>query len=347
MEGCVDEVFASDNTAGICPQAARALEEANRGAVASYGEDKWTARLCHRVREIFERDCDVFLVFNGTAANALALSQLCHSYESVICHENAHIQNDECGAVERFTGGAKLIPTRGENGKLDLDEVEATLERQPELHSHRPGALSITQASELGRVYTIDEVQKISECAEKRGLALHMDGARFANAVARLSCAPKEISWQAGVDVLCLGGTKNGLAGGELVVFFNRAESNGFDYRLKQAGQLASKMRFLAAPWLALLENDLWLENARRANAGAQKLADNLRRAGADIVFPVEANAVFLRVHEVCTLRERGWVFFKFLEPDVYRLMCPWSVKDEWIEKFTADFAESCTRAAA
>src|SRR5438874_4357157 len=315
--------FASDNTAGICPEAAAALAEANAGSAPSYGDDKWTGLLCDRVRKLFEIDCDVFLVFNGTAANALALAQLCQPFHSIICHENAHIENDECGACEFYTGGSKLIPTRGTNGKIDLREVEAALLRQHELHSHKPRVISLTQATELGTVYTADEIRKISAFAKKREMLLHLDGARFANAVAALRCAPREITWQAGVDALSFGGTKNGLAAGELVIFFNKQHSADFDYRAKQGGHLASKMRFLAVPWIALLENDVWLKNAQRANDAALRLANGLRDCGVEIVFPVEANAVFVRLDAASAgrLREIGWHFYKFIEPDVYCLM--------------------------
>lgn len=343
--------FSSDNCAGICPEAAAVLAESNRGAAASYGDDEWTRQLCDRVREIFEIDCDVFLVGNGTAANALALAQLCQPFHSVICHEHAHIDNDECGAVEFFTRGSKLIPTRGENGKLDLREVGAALMRQQELHSHKPRAISITQATELGTVYRPDEIRAIAEFARARGMGLHMDGARFANAAAALGCKAKEITWQAGVDVLCFGGTKNGLASGELVIFFDRKLSAEFDYRAKQAGQLFSKMRFLTAPWLRLLEDELWLENASQANAMAKKLAEVLSRQGVEIIFPTEANAVFVRVDPqvVAKLRERGWQFYEFIAPDIYRLMCSWAVDNEAIAALIADMptAQSCASAVA
>jgi threonine aldolase len=343
--------FASDNCAGICPEAAAALAEANRSPAASYGDDEWTRRLCHRVREIFEIDCDVFLVGNGTAANALALAQLCQPFHSVICHEEAHIENDECGAVESYTRGSKLIPTPGANGKLDLREVETALARQHELHSHKPRAISITQATELGTVYRPSEIHAIAEFANAHAMLLHMDGARFANAIATLRCAPKEITWQAGVEVLCFGGTKNGLAAGELVIFFDKIQSAEFDYRAKQAGQLFSKMRFLAAPWLRLLENELWLENAAQANAMAKKLADAFSRRGAEIIFATEANAVFVRFHPgvAAKLQKCGWQFYQFIAPDVYRLMCSWAIDDEAIAALADDFqaARSCADAAA
>jgi len=335
--------FASDNTAGICPEAAAALAAANVGSAPSYGDDEWTRRLCDRVRELFEIDCDVFLVFNGTAANALALAQLCQPFHSIICHENAHIENDECGACEFHTGGSKLIPTRGASGKIDLCEVETALLRQHELHSHKPRVISLTQATELGTLYTADEIRKISAFVKKHKMLLHMDGARFANAVAALRCAPKEITWQTGVDALSFGGIKNGLAAGELVIFFNKQHGGDFDYRAKQGGHLASKMRFLAAPWIALLEHDVWLKNAQRANDAALRLAGRLRDCGVQIVFPVESNAVFVRLDAMIArkLRELGWDFYKFIEPDVYRLMCAWSANDEAITALLSDYG-SC-----
>lgn len=338
--------FASDNTAPICPEAWAALEEANASAAASYGDDPWTANVCERVREIFETDCDVYFVFNGTAANALALAQICQSFHSVICHEHSHIQTDECGAPEFFTKGSKLLVIGGTNGKIDLGEAEVIITRQRDLHSHKPQVISITQATELGTVYASDEITAIGEFARQRKMFVHMDGARFANAVATLKCAPKEVSWKAGVDVLCFGGIKNGVGVGELVVFFRKELSHEFDYRVKQAGQLASKMRFLAAPWTGILAGDVWLRNADNANRAARNLADQLGdRARIDTIFPVEANAVFLRMNEqmVRALHARGWHFYKFIEPDVYRLMCSWSVTEKDINDFVADVQDCAT----
>ena len=336
--------FASDNTATICPEAWAALEEANADAVASYGDDRWTARVCDRIREIFETDCDVYFVFNGTAANALALAQLCQSFHSVGCHEYSHIHTDECGAPEFFTKGSKLLLIGGANGKIDIGQAEKMIASQNELHSHKPRAISIAQATEFGTVYTRDEIAAIAEFARAREMFLHVDGARFANAVASLNCAPKAIAWEVGVDVLCFGGTKNGTAAGELVVFFNREISREFDYRVKQAGQLGSKMRFLAAPWLGLLTNDVWLRNAQHANHTARQLASRLQdEAKIDIVFPVDANAVFVRVNEqlVRDLHARGWHFYKFVERDICRLMCSWLTTDQDISDFVADATKS------
>ena len=332
--------FTSDNTAPICPQAWAALQEVNTDCAAAYGEDWWTARVCDRIREIFETDCDVYFVFTGTAANSLALAQMCRSFRGIICHQNAHIQTDECGGPEFFTGGSKLLLVGGENGKIDIGQAKALLMRRNELHSHKPAVMSIAQATEFGTVYTRDEIAAITALARANELFVHMDGARFANAIASLNCAPRAITWEIGVDVLCFGGTKNGTAAGELVIFFNKEVSGEFDYRVKQAGQLGSKMRFLAAPWVGLLAGDVWLQNARNANRAAHQLARNLQReANVDIVFPVQANAVFARMDDQLArdLQARGWRFYKFIEPDVYRLMCSWATTESDIGDFIRD----------
>ena len=332
--------FASDNVAPICPEAWAALQKANLQYAPSYGEDRWTVRVCDRIREIFETDCDVYFVFTGTAANALALAQLCNPFHSVICHQHSHIETDECGAPEFFTGGSKLLLVGGADGKIDAGQVEALLTRPNDLHSHKPAAISIAQATEFGTVYRRDEIAAIVDLARAHQLSLHMDGARFANAIASLNCAPNAITWKVGVDVLCFGGTKNGATAGELVIFFDKKISREFDYRAKQAGHLGSKMRFLAAQWLGLLNRDAWLRNAQHANRAARGLATRLRmEAGIESVFPVDANAVFVVMDErlASALHARGWRFYKFIEPDVYRLMCSWSTTGEQISGLLAD----------
>ena len=332
--------FASDNVAPICPEAWAALQEANAHYAPSYGEDRWTARVCDRVREIFETDCDIYFVFTGTAANALALAQVCKSFQSIICHQRSHIQTDECGAPEFFTGGSKLLLVGGADGRIDSDQLKELLTRNNELHSHKPGAISIAEATEFGTVYRRDEVAAFADLARVHQLPLHMDGARFANAIASLNCAPKAITWEVGVDVLCFGGTKNGAGVGELVIFFDKKISREFEYRAKQAGQLGSKMRFLAAQWLGLLSEDVWLRNAQHANQAARALASRLRKeAGIESVFPVEANAVFVSMDDrlASGLHGRGWHFYKFIEPDVYRLMCSWSTTGEDVSSLLAD----------
>jgi threonine aldolase len=336
--------FASDNTAGIAPEAWRALEEANAGTDVSYGDDAWTRRLRDHVREIFETDCEVFMVFNGTAANSLALAQLCQPFHGVICHEHAHIETDECGAPEFMSGGAKLFPHKGDNGKLELSAIEATFAKLRDVHSPKPRVVSITQATEFGTVYTRDELAAVAEFARARSLRLHMDGARFANAIATLGCAPRDITWELGFDVVCFGGTKNGTGGGEVVIFFEQALAQEFEFRRKQAGQLASKMRFLSAPWAGLLADGAWLKHAQHANACAATLAGKLRDVlGVQPAFAVQSDALFVRLPEklVADLHGRGWHFYKFIEPDVYRLMCSWAMKEQTIDEFVAD-VRSC-----
>jgi len=335
--------FASDNTAGICPEAMAALKEANTGAESAYGEDALTAQVCNRVREIFECDCDVYLVFNGTAANALALAQLCQPFHSVICHRLAHIQTDECGAPEFFSGGSKLHPVDGDAGKISLEGAKAILAEQHGVHSHKPRVVSLTQGTELGTVYSPPELSAVAEFARENNLLIHMDGARFANAIVHSKCPPSALTWKAGVDVLCFGGTKNGIGSGELVVFFKPELARDFDYRLKQAGQLGSKMRFLAAQWLGLLQNDVWLQNASHANKSAQVLCNALvMRANIQPLLPVQSNSVFLQLLPklAAAIADRGWNFYKFIEPDVYRFMCSWATNEASIDEFVRQISE-------
>jgi threonine aldolase len=336
--------FASDNTAGFCPEALKAIEEANRESVASYGEDDFTRRLCDRIRELFETDCEVFLVFNGTAANSLALAQLCQPYHGIVCHRHAHIQTDECGAPEFFTGGAKLILAEGENGRIDPDEFQAIITRFRDLHSHKPRVLSLTQATEYGTVYRPAQIAALSEAAHRAEMLVYLDGARFANAATTLGASPSELSWRLGVDAMSFGGIKNGGGNAELVVFFRKELAREFEYRLKQAGQLPSKMRFLAASWLSLLDDDLWLRNARHANACAGALSQELRRiTNTPPVFPVESNAVFISLSSGVydRITRAGWRFYNFFEPGVYRLMCSWVTSEELIKNFARDLEES------
>ncbi|SFN16546.1 L-threonine aldolase [Formivibrio citricus] len=338
--------FASDNYAGVCPEALKWLVEANSsGHEPAYGDDQWTQRVCDAIRDLFQTNCDVFYVFNGTAANSLALASLCQSYNSVICHEVAHIETDECGAPEFFSSGAKLMVASGTNGKLTPQAIETIVTRRSDIHYPKPKAVSITQSTEVGTVYQIDEIQAISAMARKHGLALHMDGARFANAVATLGAHPADITWRAGVDVLCFGGTKNGLPVGEAVVFFNRELAQDFAHRVKQGGQLASKMRFISAPWLGLLENDVWLRNARHANAMAQRLHDALIKIPqVEIIFPRESNAVFVKMPQRAAnkLLADGWRFYQFIGEGGCRFMCSWDTQKEMVDKLAAAVSEAC-----
>lgn len=334
--------FASDNYAGICPQALEAMVAANRGCTFSYGDDEWTRRACEMLRDRFETDCEVFFVFNGTAANALAVATLCKPFHSVICHETAHLETDECGAPEFFSSGSKVLLVRGEHGKVNLSEVERLVRQRSDIHYPKPHALSITQATELGTVYSVDEIREVGLLAKALHLRLHMDGSRLANAVATLGVPLKEITWKAGVDVVCLGGAKNGGAVGEAVVFFDRGLAEEFDYRCKQAGQLASKMRFLSAQWIGMLNNEVWIENAARANQCAHRLEGELRAIpDVSIMFPRQANSVFVQMAPglAAALRERGWHFYTFIGGGA-RFMCSWNTTEADVAALVADIRE-------
>jgi threonine aldolase len=335
--------LASDNYAGICPEALEAMLEANRGHAPGYGEDPWTARAADLLRETFETDCDVYFAFNGTAANSLALASLGQSYHSVLCHETAHVETDECGAPEFFSNGMKVLTMPGPGGKVTPEGIRALVERRSDVHYPKPCAVSLTQATEQGAVYAPAEVAAACEAARSHGLRVHMDGARFANAVAALGVAPKAVTWQAGVDVLCFGGSKNGMAVGEAVVFFDRALSREFDYRCKQAGQLASKMRFLAAPWVGMLRGGAWLARARHANAMARALhALLVEIPGVRVARPPEANSVFVVLPPGVAdrVRARGWRFYDFIAGVGSRLMCAWDTQEEELRAFAADLRE-------
>lgn len=332
--------FASDNYAGITPEAWAALAEANADHEPAYGNDRWTQRAADLVREVFETHCEVFFVFNGTAANSLSLAACCQSYHSVLCHEVAHVEKDECGAPEFFSNGTKLILLPGCNGKLVPAGIEEAVHRRTDIHYPKPRVVTVTQCTEVGTVYSPGELRAIGATAKKLGLRYHMDGARFANAVAALGVAPREITWQAGVDVLSFGGTKNGIHVGETVVFFNLELAEEFAYRTKQAGQLCSKMRFMSAPWVGMLGDGVWLKHAAHANAMAALLHQLLRgQPGVKILFPQEANSVFVDLPKpvIKHLWGRGWLFYNFIGEGGCRLMCSWDTRDEDVREFVAD----------
>lgn len=341
--------FASDNYAGVCPEAFEAMAEANRDHAPGYGDDPWTAQAADLLRETFGAECEVFFVFNGTAANSLALASLCQSYHSVVCHETAHVETDECGAPEFFSNGTKVLTVQGPHGKVTPDAVEHVVRRRADIHYPKPRVVSLTQATELGTLYQPAEVRAVAERAHALGLKVHMDGARFANAVAALGCAPADVSWKAGVDVLGFGGTKNGMAVGEAVVFFDRALAAEFDYRCKQAGQLASKMRFLAAPWVGMLRTGAWLRHAARANAMAALLERRVREVpGVEVLHPREVNSLFVRLPPGAAdaVRARGWRFYDFIGSGGSRLMCAWDTTEADVDAFAADVRAACAAAA-
>ena len=273
----LSQQFASDNYAGICPEAWQAMQAANQGHVPSYGDDPWTTRAADAFRDLFETDCEVYFVFNGTAANSLALASLCQSYHGVICCDQSHVETDECGAPKSSSRTVQRSWwRRASTRKLTPAAIHDFATKRQDIHYPKPRAVTITQSTETGRVYSLAELSAISDKCKQHGLSLHMDGARFANACASLGCRPAEATWKRGVDVLCFGGTKNGMAVGEAVLFFDRKLAIDFDYRCKQAGQLASKMRYLSAPWVGMLESGAWLRNAEHANQCARYFAKQI-----------------------------------------------------------------------
>ncbi|MDY0870360.1 threonine aldolase family protein [Dongia rigui] len=335
--------FCSDNVAGIAPEILEAIARANAGTMPSYGGDEITARVEKRLGEIFEREVWAFPVTTGTAANALALSTLTPPYGAVYCHPEAHIMVDECGAPELYTGGAKLVPIAGAGGKISARDVAETLDnaRAGDVHHVQPAAVSLTQASECGTAYTVAEVGAIAAVTKKHGVKLHMDGARFANAVAHLNVTPADITWKAGVDVLSFGATKNGALAAEAVVFFDKELAASFGFRRKRAGHLISKMRFISAQLDAYLTNDLWLRLARHANAMAQKLVGGLQSVpGVHLLYPVEANEIFIRLplQTLAGLRQAGFQFYDWpgAAPGTIRLVTSFATSAADVDAFIA-----------
>jgi threonine aldolase len=310
--------FVSDNAFGVTPEILAALSRANENAAPSYGEDDLTARVQQRLSEVFEHEVAAFPVVSGTAANSLALATICPPYGAIFCHEESHIVVDECGGPEFFSGGAKLVQLKGYNGKIMPATVSAALPLYRRgVHGTQPAAISITQATELGTVYKPAEISALGELAHREGMALHMDGARFANALVHLGCTPAELTWKCGVDVMSFGATKNGALCAEAVIFFNRDLVRDFEFRRKRGGHLLSKMRFISAQLDAYLAEDRWLHNARRANALAQQMADGLTRIPAvKVDAPVETNQVFATIPRSLAqrLRQCGAQFYDWAE---------------------------------
>lgn len=309
--------FASDNVTGVSPEIMAALSAANEGVAMPYGQDEYTQRLKTQFSDLFETDVTVFAVATGSAANALALSVMTPPFGAIYCHAESHINVDECGAPEFYTGGAKLVTLSGSNGKILAPDLAAVLARSGAgvVHHVQPASVSITQATEAGTVYTLEEIHALAEVAKSHHLYLHIDGARFANAVASLGYSPADLTWRAGVDVLCFGATKNGAIAAEAVVLFNQTLAQTFGYRRKRSGHLFSKMRFLSAQLLAYINNDLWLKNADHANRMAQKLAQGLLKLpGVQLCYPVEANEIFIQLPEavISGLLANGFYFYRW-----------------------------------
>lgn len=335
--------FCSDNVAGMAPEILAALASANDGTASSYGADPYTARVEAKLSEIFERRVLAFPVVTGTAANALALSVMAPPYGAIYCHPEAHIMVDECGAPEFYAGGAKLVPIAGAHGKLAADDVAAVLAngRAGDVHHVQPAAISLTQATECGTAYRADEVAAIAEVAKRHQVKLHMDGARFANALRHMNASPADITWKAGVDVLSFGATKNGAMAAEAVIFFDEALAESFAFRRKRAGHLISKMRFVSAQLDAYLEGDLWLRLAAHANDQAAALVAGLKAIpGVELLHPVEANEIFIRLplNVVAGLRAAGFDFYDWpgAAPGTIRLVTSFATRAEDVAKFVA-----------
>jgi len=329
--------FFSDNAASVCPEVMVAIAAANRVDTA-YDGDALSRSLDGAFSDLFGTDVAALWVASGTAANSLALAALCPPHGGVVCHRDAHIQNDECGAPEFYTHGAKLFLAEGEGAKLSAAGVSDLLGSiRDDVHQAQPAAISITNATEYGLVYTPDEVAAIGVVAKDRKLGFHMDGARFANAVASVGCSPADVTWRAGVDALSFGFIKNGGMFAEMLVFFRPDLAAATRYRRKRAGHLLSKGRFAAAQVLAMLADDLWLANGRAANGGAARIA---RTAGARLVHPVQANEVFLRVtpDEAAALRAQGFDFYDW-GPGEARLVVSWNQPEEEIAALAAAIA--------
>jgi len=335
--------FCSDNVTGAAPEILAALAAANTGALTSYGADELTLGVETKLKEIFETDLAAFPVATGTAANALSLSLLAPSWGAIYCHQDAHVAVDECGAPEFYTGGAKLVDLPGEHGKLTAAQLADVVARSGKgvVHQAQAAAISISQTTESGTVYRAEEVGAISDVARRNGLGLHMDGARFANALVFLGVSPAEITWRAGVDILSFGATKNGALAAEVVVIFDKMRAEEFAFRRKRAGHLFSKMRFLSAQLDAYLTGGLWLKNARHANAMAKRLAEGLRAMpGIKLAHPVEANEIFVDLPETAIrgLIADGFQFYRWLGDDktLLRLVTAHDTKEADVTAFIA-----------
>ena len=343
--------FCSDNVTGASPEVIEAVIQANQGAESAYGADRITERVEAGLKALFETDCTVFPVATGTAANALGLAVMTPPFGAVLCHRDAHINVDECGAPEFYAGGSKLIGLDGEHGRITPETLEQVLAPYGgDVHHVVPTALSLSQATESGTIYRPDDVRALTEVGRARGLRVQMDGARFANAVATLGCTPAEITWRAGVDILAFGATKNGCLAAEAVVVFDSALAETLALRRKRAGHLFSKQRFLSAQLDAYLSGDLWLRNARHANAMAARLSAGLAALpGARLAHPVEANEIFIHLPEaaIAGLQAQGFAFHPWGPPGdgQVRLVTAWNTAADDVERMITAARGLCAAA--
>jgi threonine aldolase len=335
--------FASDNNAGVHAEVLKAVAKANQGHAIGYGDDPYTQAVVQKFKQHFGADIEVFFVFNGTAANCLSLKALTNSYHAVICSEAAHIYTDECGAPEKFTG-CKLIPVAVTSGKLTVEAVSHAYHGIDDPHHVQPRVISITQATEVGTVYKPEEIKALARFAHERGMFLHVDGARIANAAASLGQSLRQATRDLGVDVLSFGGTKNGVLGAEAVVFFDKKLGHDFLYLRKQGMQLASKMRFISAQFDALFTGDLWLKSARHANRMARLLQKELSGIPqVKIVYKVEANGVFAKIprRAIARLQKRYFFYVWNEEQSVVRWMCSFDTTEQDVRQFARFVAET------
>lgn len=335
--------FASDNYAGIHPDILQAINDANQGHSKAYGNDTYTKEAIELFKKQFGNNIDVYFVSNGTGANVLCLSTMAKSYQAMICAQSAHINVDECGAPEKYTG-CKLLTIPTTDGKLTVEKIKPLLIDQGDQHKVQPKVISITQGTELGTVYTVDEIKKITEFAHAHGMYVHMDGARISNAAASLNIPLAAMTKDAGVDALCFGGTKDGMMLGEAVIFFNQELSKDFQFIRKQGMQLISKMRFISAQFIALLNDDLWLKNARHANAMAQLLAEEIKKIPQiKLSQSTQANAVFAIVDAkiIPTLQEKYFFYVWDEATSEVRWMTSWDTTQEDIMEFVAFIKET------
>ena len=330
--------FASDNVTGACPEVLDAILKANDGDRTPYGNDEISKSLQDKFSDIFEKDVVVFPTSSGTAANALALSTMTPSFGNIYCHKLSHINVDECGAPEFYTGGAKLVTLNGVNGKITAEELDKSIVGKGIVHHTQPSSISITQLCETGEAYKLDEIKKISEIAHKHKLNMHMDGARFANALISLNCSPAEMTWKSGIDVLSFGATKNGCLAAEAIIFFKPELVGNLPFLMKRAGHLLSKMSFVSAQLYAYLSNEVWLKNAKHANAMGQKLSQGLNiHKNIELAYPTDANEIFVKIpkeiidklnSEGYTINDDEW------DGNAVRLVTAWNTNPSDIETF-------------
>lgn len=329
--------FASDNVTGACPEVLEAILKANEGDSTPYGNDQLSSDLQNKFSEIFEKDVVVFPTASGTAANALALSTMTPVFGNIYCHKLSHINTDECGAPEFYTGGAKLITLNGVHGKITSEELEEKIGGFGIVHHTQPSSVSITQLCETGDAYQLDEIKKISETAHKHNLNMHMDGARFANALVSLNTTPAEMTWKSGIDVLSFGATKNGCLAAEAIIFFKPELVGNLPFLMKRAGHLLSKMRFVSAQLDAYISNEVWLRNARHANKMGKKLSEGLKsHSNIELAYPTAANEVFVKFpREIIEhLNSEGYKMNEEeLDGKAVRLVAAWNTKDNDVEQ--------------